>query len=699
MISFSSILLISILAGSTLASVSLQGNFLLQSAYAQTPNFSIVCDPNGLNLKESLSGIVTCTIVSSSGFAGDVTLDCENEPVTSSCSFDTNPVTVPAGGTTISKLTINAGPTPALHNGQAYQFQVVGTGGGITRSFNFFMSIERLFSISCSPGGVGIKESLSDTSTCLVTSSENEAITLSCDGQPADTTCSFNPNPLTVPGSGSYSVVTFDTDVTPIGFYKFRILGTAGAVVHKTNFALNVQQLFSISCTPTAFSSLQGSSGSSTCTVTSPGGLSSPVSLSCQDEPATASCSFSPNPVTPSGGAASSTLTFDTGTTDIGNYPFKVVGTKGPISHDTNVAIKIIPSYDFSLSCTPNSLSLEQTTSGTSTCTIQTSDTLGSPITFSCASKPAGSKCLFSPNPLTVSPGGSADSTLTFDSGAAALGTYNFKIVGTSGPVSHNQAFSVEIIPFPGFAIFCSPSSFSIAQGTSSLADCTITSPSDFSGKVNLSCSDQPSTSTCYLSPPSVDLIAGGSKKSTLFIGTGLTTLGSYNFNVVGTSGSIVRNDEISLEVNNSPDFAISCSPNSIIVPSIGYSACTITSLNSFSSPVFVHCTDLPRILSCYMSPPTVTPPAGGSVSSTLVLQKRTFNGGFSSSVNVVGTSGDLTRSAQLIPTLFSFFVVPESPIGILALLASSLAALAGYVFLRKKYTNKQLGSPDDLGI
>ncbi|HLA77906.1 MAG TPA: endopeptidase, partial [Vicinamibacteria bacterium] len=56
---------------------------------------------------------------------------------------------------------------------------------------------------------------------------------------------------------------------------------------------------FSLSCSPSSLSVQQGSSGTSTCTVTSTGGFNSAVSLACASLPSGVGCSYNPASVTP----------------------------------------------------------------------------------------------------------------------------------------------------------------------------------------------------------------------------------------------------------------------------------------------------------------------------------------------------------------------------------------------------------------
>jgi hypothetical protein len=79
-------------------------------------------------------------------------------------------------------------------------------------------------------------------------------------------------------------------------------------------------------------------------------------------------------------------------------------------------------------------------------------------------------------------------------------------------------------------------------------------------------------------------------------------------------------------------DYALSCAPASLAID-IGNRAtttCTVTSLNAFAKPVFLSCLDQPAGTSCSFGPATVTPPANGSVTSTLTVSVGVANVGTS---------------------------------------------------------------------
>jgi dienelactone hydrolase len=100
---------------------------------------------------------------------------------------------------------------------------------------------------------------------------------------------------------------------------------------------------FGISCSPSSVSAAPGGSVTSTCTVTSTGGFSSAVALSCAGLPAGVSCAFAPSSVTPpANGSVNSTLTISVASgTAAGTSTFQARGTSGATVKNANVTLTV----------------------------------------------------------------------------------------------------------------------------------------------------------------------------------------------------------------------------------------------------------------------------------------------------------------------------------------------------------------------
>src|SRR5260370_7809896 len=100
---------------------------------------------------------------------------------------------------------------------------------------------------------------------------------------------------------------------------------------------------FSIAASPSSLSIAQGSSGTSTITITSLNGFNSATTLSASGLPGGVTAAFSPNPGTPpANGSATATLTLTaSGTATTGNATVTVTGTPAATPHSPPILLTI----------------------------------------------------------------------------------------------------------------------------------------------------------------------------------------------------------------------------------------------------------------------------------------------------------------------------------------------------------------------
>ena len=96
---------------------------------------------------------------------------------------------------------------------------------------------------------------------------------------------------------------------------------------------------------------------------------------------------------------------------------------------------------DFSISANPTSLSLAQSTRGTSTIGTAATSGVAQTVALSVSGVPSGATASLSPSSVTA--GGS--STLTVDAGTAAPGPYTLTVTGTEGSAIHSTTISVTV--------------------------------------------------------------------------------------------------------------------------------------------------------------------------------------------------------------------------------------------------------------
>ncbi len=120
------------------------------------------------------------------------------------------------------------------------------------------------------------------------------------------------------------------------------------------------------------------------------------------------------------------------------------------VSNCVNATPAASTTPDFSLACSPSSLTANQGGSAGSTCTVGSINSFSSAVNLSCTGLPSGVSCNFVPNPVTPPSGGSSNSTLTVSvAGTVTPGSYSFNAQGVSGSLTHTQALSLTVSP-PG---------------------------------------------------------------------------------------------------------------------------------------------------------------------------------------------------------------------------------------------------------
>jgi uncharacterized membrane protein len=417
------------------------------------------------------------------------------------------------------------------------------------------------FSLSANPTTVVAPLASTDRTTSITVTPANgfnSAVSgFSVSGLPTGSSYSFNPT--TVNGSGS-TTLTF-TQVpanATVQDYALTVTATSGALSHTTPVTLRVTD-FSVSANPTSLSVVQGSSGTSTISVTAQNGFNDSVALTTTGTlPAGTTATFNPTSATPT---TSSTLTLaTTSSTPVGGpYSITVQGADGSLTRTTTVNLTVTapPPPDFSLSANPTTVVAQLGSQDRNTSiTVMPSNGFNGTVSFGVTGLPSGGSYTFSPNTVT----GSGSTTLTFTVPAnATVQDYALTVTGTSGSLNHTTSVTLRVT---NFSVSASPTSLSVVQGSSASSTVSVAAQNGFNGTVNLTSGVSPAATglTATYNPTSVT----SSGNSTLTLATtSATTPGAYTVTVTGASTSgagpnastLTRNapTSITLTVNPAP--------------------------------------------------------------------------------------------------------------------------------------------------
>lgn len=413
-------------------------------------SFNISCTPNPVTVDIGDSGTVTCTISSVNGFHSPVDLDTTGLPAGVTFSFNPDPVTPPQNGSSDSTLTLTVGSGVAPGS---YPFTVTGKNDDLTQTFGMTLDVPVPpmpdFSVSCSPSTFTTTPGSNATGTCTVNSIQgfNSPVDLNCANLPAGVSCGFVPDPVTPPADGNAnSAITVTVPQSVLGgSYPFQVTGTNGTNTKTFSTTLQVQD-FSMTSSPSSLIAAPGGSATSTTTLTAIAGFNGSVDLDCTGLPAGITCTFNPDPVTPT---ASSTLTVDVnGSVPEAIYNFQITGTAATFTRVFDMSINVTTAQDFQFACNPTSITAAQGGSGTTTCTVTSINSYNTPVNLTCSNLPANVTCTFNPSQVTPPPDGSIDSILTVDVGQTVpVGTYPFLADATDGTLTHSANLTLNLAP------------------------------------------------------------------------------------------------------------------------------------------------------------------------------------------------------------------------------------------------------------
>jgi hypothetical protein len=396
---------------------------------------------------------------------------------------------------------------------------------------------------------------------------------------------------------------------------------------------------FSLAGSATTLAVTQGSTSSAdTITVTPKNGFTGSVALTASGLPSGVTATFTPTSTT-----STSSLTFTaTSTAATGTSTVTITGTSGSLTHTTTVSLTVNAAPDFSLSASPNSVSITQGAGGTDTVTVSPVNGFSGSVSLSASGLPTGVTASFSPTSTQTT------STLTLTAtSSATTGTATVTITGTSGSLSHTTTVSLTVnsASVPNFGLSASPSSLTFIQGNSGTSTITVTPQNGFTSSVSLSASGMPSGVTAAFNPTSATTTSTLTLTASSTAATGTATV-----TITGTSGSLSHTTTVILTISAAPvpDFSLSALPSSLtfMQGNSGTSTVTVTPVNGFSSGVSLSASGLPTGVTAAFSP------ASATTTSTLTLTASSSAATGTATVTITGTSGSSSHTATVSLTI-----------------------------------------------
>lgn len=204
----------------------------------------------------------------------------------------------------------------------------------------------------------------------------------------------------------------------------------------------------------------------------------------------------------------------------------------------------------------------------------------------------------------------------------------------------------------PDFGLSTPSGIVSIAEGSSGSVTITGTSITGYSGAVTLAVtSSLPGASFSSFTPNPINVPSGGTASASLVVSVAAGALvGPTLITISGTDGSITHNTTFTLSVTPAADFSLSLSAGALTIGagSSTTNTVTITSLEEFNSAVSLSTGVLLAGIHVSFFPLAVSPPAGGTVTSTGTVIADPGTPVAMLTVTIIGTSGNLTHSQFL---------------------------------------------------
>jgi subtilase family serine protease len=367
----------------------------------------------------------------------------------------------------------------------------------------------------------------------------------------------------------------------------------------------------------------QGGTSTTTVNVTDAAGFNGDVTLALTSSlPTGVTASWSKNPTS---GTSVLTLTAD-GSAPAETATVTITGTSGNLTATTNISVTVhTPS--FALSASPNTFSINQGGSGTSTISVTPQYGFTGNVNLAISGLPSGVTAAWSANPTS----GTSVLTLTA-SNSSAPGNYTLGINGTSGSLTATTSIALAVHA-PTFTLY-GATNLDIGVEQSGSTFIYVNPEYGFTGGVNLAVSGLPSGVTASFSPNPTT----GSSSITV-TASATAPVGTYTLTVTGTSGNLSATTTISLGIH-SPSFTLS-GPGTVDIGQ-GTSSSANIFINDqygFTGSVTLSVSGLPAGVTSLWNPN----PANSNSLLTLIATGSAPTGQYT--VTVTGTSGSLTAS------------------------------------------------------
>src|SRR2546425_6409495 len=603
----------------------------------------------GSNLNAGQTGVsVNVTVTSRYNFAGGVTLNGSANPTSLSVVCPASPLVLTPNSTA------NAQCALASNTSLTYLVTVTGSGspGNVSRSASATVHVGD-FTVTTSAANLNLGQT-GVAMTVILTSVNNFNGNVSLTGAATPTGLSVScPVSPVILSSNRTVTAACSLSSTTRGAYGVTITATgvpggsshsSGQIVHVGDFTITAGKV-----SPSSINS--GSVGNSTITLVGTSNFAGGVSLSIQ-APAGISCSLSAPSVTLAlNGTSTSILSCSSSSAKDYNVTVTGVAAVGTATHTTSPPI-LYHFVDFTISASVLTVTVKVGVAGTSTITITGLNNFNGTLALSATISPNTGLTCSSISPVTLPPS-TGTSGLSCNGSLAGNYTVTVKAVASS-LLSHSIIVSFSI---QDFTITINPTVVRFHVSSSNSTKIILSGINGFSGNVTFTTTVQSGLSCASISPSTLK----GSGTATLTCSSTIASNSNYLVTVTGTSGSLVRSANVTVNVwdiaistSTIPPFVAGSPPSSTIVSVTSTGLTGVVNVTASVLPVAPG-------LSVTTNPLTLTLTSGATATTTLTVSSTSATPNGTYTVNLAGASDSLVRTIPLTITITGDFSISVS--------------------------------------
>ncbi len=414
------------------------------------PDYSIVVNPNNLNISHNSSVTTTLSVATLGGFSNGITFNTINLPSGVTSNF--SPSSLSGDGTSTLTFNADASVVPGT-----YAVQVNATSGGTTKTETIYLKVEGNltagpdFALSASPANVTVAPGASVTSDIELVPIDgfSGTVNLSASGMPGELTAGFSQNSLSTSGT-SRLTLTADAAIAP-STYSVTVTGVSGGNTRTAIVNVTVEDdgtgepTFSLAATSPSLSIPQGESATSQISFTAANGFTDDVQLSIDQSnlPVGVTAAFD---VTTIAAGSSAVLTFNASRDAAPGGPVNitVTGTSGSIVKTILLAVTIeeVNDPDFSLVVNPNRLSIDRGVTAEATVQVEALYGFSGDVNLTMTNNNPDITATLSANAITTA----GNTTLTIEiADLATVGDNKITITGTADALIHSDTLYLTI--------------------------------------------------------------------------------------------------------------------------------------------------------------------------------------------------------------------------------------------------------------